>query len=114
MQPVRPSAGPSSPGGAHGMPWRTCWRTWAPPTTDETPDHEDRWPDRKAGDILDQIDGTATPFAAARIDAWEAQLGLGAREASMYASDVRAFIKEHPVVSVQALDGGLVQRWLCP
>lgn len=61
--------------------------------------------------IVDQIDGTHTPFAS-RIDAWEGQLGMGSREASMYASDVRAFSKWHPTVSVEGLSGALVQLWI--
>src|SRR6202012_4442374 len=38
--------------------------------------------------------------------------GLGAREASMYASDVRAFAAAHPTLSVEGLDGATVQAWI--
>jgi len=37
---------------------------------------------------------------------------MGQREASMYASDVRAFSKVHPTASVEGMDGATVQVWI--
>jgi hypothetical protein len=68
-------------------------------------------PSKKAVSVVEQVMGEKTPFSA-RIDAWEGQLGMGQREASMYASDVRAFSKQHPTESVEGLDGATVQAWI--
>jgi len=94
-----------------GEKWEKLAKLLAATSGEDYHDDRDHKPNPKAVTIMEQALGERTPFSA-RIDAWEAQLGLGAREASMYTSDVKAFAKAHPLVSVEDLDGATVQVWI--
>lgn len=76
--------------------------------------HDASTPDVQAPEeasVVLQAIGEASPLST-RIDAWEAQLGMGSREARMYASDVRAFCASHAQATVEGLTGAVVQAWI--
>lgn len=76
--------------------------------------HDSTTPDVQAPEeasVVLQAIGEATGLAS-RIDTWEAQLGMGSREARMYASDVRAFCASHAQATVEGLTGAVVQAWI--
>jgi integrase len=97
--------------GEDGEKWERLSKLMAATREEDYHDERDRKPDPKALAIIEQALGEKTPFGA-RIDAWEGQLGLSQRDASMYASDVKAFAKAHPLETVEGLTGATVQVWM--